>query len=264
MTVESIEDIRVEQAAWYEAWRKASWWQRLIGSERTYRADDRSIRMRWGEWNGRHWGLALKLGCYETAHLNIALIRGQAFIKLPLLTKALSTGSCSIDNPAYGFSWQWGQGSAIHASWGRRSKIVDMPWGLQHIQTEHLNDVGEWQVAPTYRLGEQIGADPVKWTAEHPYHYMLDDGEVQHTIATISRRRAAYGARWFGCGAVSGWLRSIMPKKVFESIDVTFADEMGSRRGSWKGGTIGCSYNMKPGETPKHTLMRMQRERTFR
>ncbi len=262
--VDNIEDIRVEQAAWCEGWRQSSWWQRLLGAERTYYAARGSMRMRWGEWDSSFWGLSFKIGCYETAHLNIALIRGQAFIRLPFLTKALSKGTCSIDNPAYGFSWGWSDGASIHASWGRRYKIIEMPWTREHICTEHLNRQGVWQTAPTYRLGKQVGAEVAKWTAEHPYHYMLDSGEVQSTTATISRRRATYGARWFGAGPVSRWLRSIMPKEVFESIDVSFADEMGSRRGSWKGGTTGCSYNMKPGETPKHTLMRMQRERSFR
>ncbi len=33
--------------------------------------------------------------------------------------------------------------------------------------------------------------------------------------------------------------------------------------GSWKGGVLGCGYEMKPGETPKQTLRRMERERVF-
>lgn len=261
---ETIEEIRVEQAAWCEGWRRSTWWQRLLGAPTSYYDDRGSIRMRWGEWNWKHWGLTLRLGCFETAHLNIALIRGQAFIHLPFLTKALSKGGCSIDNPSYGFSWRWEKGSAVHMSWGRRTRLLYMPWTLEHIKTEHLNRLGEWQAAPTYRRGEKFGEDVVKWTAQHPYHYMLDSGEVQTTIATISRSRASYGALWFGRGPVSRWLRSFMPKKVFDGIDVTFADEMGGQRGSWKGGTIGCSYTMKPGETPKNTLMRMQAERRFR
>jgi len=29
-------------------------------------------------------------------------------------------------------------------------------------------------------------------------------------------------------------------------IDVQFSDEVGERSGSWKGGTIGCAYEMRP------------------
>lgn len=39
---------------------------------------------------------------------------------------------------------------------------------------------------------------------------------------------------------------------------------LGARRGSWKGGCVGCGYDMRPEEAPKETLMRMQRERRFR
>lgn len=47
------------------------------------------------------------------------------------------------------------------------------------------------------------------------------------------------------------------------AIDVQFSDEVGERTGSWKGGTIGCGYNMLPGESPLDTLRRMEAERKF-
>jgi hypothetical protein len=64
-------------------------------------------------------------------------------------------------------------------------------------------------------------------------------------------------------------LRLPWPRKVCRSIDVTFTsdekdfDGIGERAGSWKGGTIGCGYTMKPDEMPIDTLRRMQRERRF-
>lgn len=33
---------------------------------------------------------------------------------------------------------------------------------------------------------------------------------------------------------------------------------------TYKGGTTGCSYEMKPGEIPLQTLKRMEKERRFR
>jgi hypothetical protein len=52
-------------------------------------------------------------------------------------------------------------------------------------------------------------------------------------------------------------------KMVHTSIDVKFDGEVGERTGSWKGGTIGCSYEMLPHETPENTLRRMESEREF-
>lgn len=51
--------------------------------------------------------------------------------------------------------------------------------------------------------------------------------------------------------------------RVQRSIDVHFSQECGSRKGSWKGGTIGCGYVMKPNETPLECLKRMELERKF-
>lgn len=50
---------------------------------------------------------------------------------------------------------------------------------------------------------------------------------------------------------------------VRRTIDVHFSREVGARKGSWKGGTIGCGYDMKPDETPLDCLKRMEVERNF-
>jgi len=48
------------------------------------------------------------------------------------------------------------------------------------------------------------------------------------------------------------------------TIAVEFNEEVGERTGSWKGGVLGCGYDMKPGETRLECLRRMERERRFR
>ena len=51
--------------------------------------------------------------------------------------------------------------------------------------------------------------------------------------------------------------------KVRRSIDIHFDKEVGARKGSWKGGTIGCGYNMLPNEEPLDCLKRMEKERNL-
>jgi hypothetical protein len=86
-----------------------------------------------------------------------------------------------------------------------------------------------------------------------PYRYVLDNGDVQETKATICVKRRA-------------WYRKCFPfiRKTRQYIDVEFHDEVGSGTGSWKGGTIGCSYEMKKDEHPLTCLRRMETERRFR
>ena len=85
----------------------------------------------------------------------------------------------------------------------------------------------------------------------HPYTYILKSGEVQQRTATIFKWQRVW-TRWW-----------IPFKRTSTSIDVEFNAEVGEKTGSWKGGCIGCSYEMKPGETPLQTLRRMEDERTF-
>ena len=85
----------------------------------------------------------------------------------------------------------------------------------------------------------------------HPYTYVLRSGEVQKRTATITVETRT-------------WTRFWLPfKRVSKSIDVNFNDEVGERSGSWKGGCMGCGYEMLPNESPLQTLHRMGSERKF-
>lgn len=53
------------------------------------------------------------------------------------------------------------------------------------------------------------------------------------------------------------------PRMIRNSIDVYFDGEVGKETGSWKGGTIGCDYDLKKGETMLECLRRMEVEREF-
>ncbi len=51
----------------------------------------------------------------------------------------------------------------------------------------------------------------------------------------------------FGTGSFK-WLSLFRRRKVSRSLDISFSIETGERKGSWKGGTIGHSIKMLPGE----------------
>ena len=50
---------------------------------------------------------------------------------------------------------------------------------------------------------------------------------------------------------------------IDKTIDVHFSKECGKGKGSWKGGTLGCSYKLLPNEQPLDCLKRMEIERKF-
>lgn len=134
--------------------------------------------------------------------------------------------------PTYGFVFF---DTGLHLRWGkckgRRDDpmtIIAMPW--------------EWRHREHKVLGEP---------SHHLYQYVLRSGEVQYRVATITEETRLYTRPWLP----HRWLS--------RSIDIKFSGEVGERSGSWKGGTIGCSYKMQPHETPLAALRRMERERKF-
>lgn len=134
--------------------------------------------------------------------------------------------------PKYGFVFF---GGGLHLHWGKcKGKhddpvtIIGMPW--------------EWR----YRERKILSA-----LESHPYTYNLRSGEIQERIATIMAESMLWTRPW------------IPRRRLSRYIDVKFNDEVGEQSGSWKGGVLGCGYEMLPNETPLDALRRMERERVF-
>lgn len=154
----------------------------------------------------------------------------QIAISFPWSNVVPDNFQCS--GPTYGFTFF---GDGLHMHWGKCNgtrgdpfKIVAMPWQWRHVKHKVLSE-----------------------PEQHPYKYVLRSGEVQERIATVNAESRSWWRPW-----PPFW-------RVSKSINVTFSDEVGERTGSWKGGTIGCGYKMRRGESPYMTLRRMERERKF-
>jgi len=68
------------------------------------------------------------------------------------------------------------------------------------------------------------------------------DGEALTACTRIEEREWRFGAGWFK------WLSVFRKPIIRRSLDIAFSGETGERKGSWKGGTIGHSIEMLPGE----------------
>lgn len=232
---------------------------KLIGYQHNYGGREQSYKFSWGEialwskdislrWNGPHY-------CYEPK-LIISLYFITFFIRTPSF--GVKAAQSSNEERNYGFylypnlnSWQ----STVFQFYNKSSHI-DMPWKYEWESTEHL----DWDmnvVVAEYKLKGRdwntYYAATEQYKKDHSrtfdYTYYLKNGEVQHRKASVTIVRRTWRVR--------GWP---WKKKINTSIDVTFDDEVGERTGSWKGGTIGCSYEMLPNETPEQTLRRMESE----
>ena len=231
---------------------RPGWLARLLGAR--YR-EDRGYRMRWGEWSWR-WGLTLELANIGDDHgwsLIVQCVYGKAYISLPFLPAREPEDSME----SWGFSWRWEtdtRGANIHLNWRDRCKILHLPWDYGScIRHDMLCADGVWRKYVGSWQWEEGDPEPARET--HPYRYVCRNGTVQNVSATITvdemewRWRALWWFPWFG--------------KIQRTVNVEFDQEVGERRGSWKGGCTGCDYEMRRGETPLETLRRMQRDRRF-
>jgi len=76
------------------------------------------------------------------------------------------------------------------------------------------------------------------------------DGERINATTHIEEWEWRFGEGWFK------WLSLFRKPKVRRTLDIWFSQEVGQRKGSWKGGTIGHSVEFKPGEFPVHAFCR--------
>jgi hypothetical protein len=138
--------------------------------------------------------------------------------------------------------------------WWRRGVSVSInPFEWVHMRHEVRCADGSWQ--PYVGSWGRDKQPDTRQTCEYPYRYILKNGEIQDRTATVFVDRMAWRPKCLK------W--TSLFEKERQTIDVQFNDEVGEKSGSWKGGCIGCSYEMLPGESPEQTLRRMEAERKF-
>lgn len=138
---------------------------------------------------------------------------------------------------------------------GAKTKFYYMPWMWDHCVHEVRNAKGEWvPYVASYEVGPgKLPDGREEWVV--PYTYTLRSGEVQNRLATVHVTRRIWKWRWFR--------KLPYPKLTRQSIDVMFDGEVGERTGSWKGGCIGCGWDLRSDETAIACLRRMESERVF-
>lgn len=206
------------------------------------------------------------------ASLHILTPLGTMFIRLPRFFYWNNSNREMMDR--WGFIWTWNygeRGKCIHLNWGDKYKILDMPWAMDHIRHDVLMNDGTWRRVNNLEYYEKW---PNRFVEEYDYTYTLESGEVQHRKAKVSVEEREW--RWKCFKWWPSYIIFPFVKTVRRCIDVEFNDEVGEKTGSWKGGCIGCGYEMKKiyktelyvynsyeYETPLECLRRMEKERKF-
>ena len=189
---------------------------------------------------------------------------GKLYINLPI-----HTGIQDCDSAAWGINYHSNTlwiyiGGGGNFQGGRKWITYAMPWEMTWVRSSTLMADGTWfnetkknkvtWTADTEGAvyGSRDWLDKNKWKITVPFLDKYDNTTVN---ATVSAGVREWRQRWLT------WTPYF--SKVVKSIEVDFDKEVGERKGSWKGGTMGCGYDLLPDESPLECLKRMQIERTF-
>lgn len=162
----------------------------------------------------------------------------------------------TIDRRELGFSVFDGH---LSVEFGRQSmdSSTERRWGCflpwtqwRHVRRSFYGVQGE-HVATLPDTGKSYLGDPGRWRREQviadatpTVSFEFDDFDGERIVATtkIEEWEWHFGEGWFK------WLSLFTAPRVNRTLDLRFSAEVGKRKGSWKGGTIGHGIEMLPGE----------------
>lgn len=161
-----------------------------------------------------------------------------------------------IDEREFGFTTSEG---ALHIHYGAqtnewpgsKSKVFFYPWRCWRLVRHTLFDdrcqrftelpgFGDWE-----KRHRVQGACPT-------VRFAVSDFDGEQIVATTRMEEMEHKlgeGRW-------KWLSMFRRGKITRHLDIQFSSEVGKRKGSWKGGTVGHSITMEPGENHEAAFRR--------
>lgn len=224
----------------------------------TYAKGERAVR----------WGVMLDSGGedddWHGCHIRFYLGRHTVLMELPnwlLRPRVIKAGTPSwygvqkYDETfcrEYGFNFFEGSlhvhyGPQTHDSESTKSKCFFYPWHAQRL-VRHV----------IYDADGALFAEGEKWVdykvreACPTVDFAFKDYDGEDIVAKTRIEERTY-VRWEGRFK---WLSRFCRRKTHRSLELSFTKEVGPRKGSWKGGTVGHSTEMQLGETREDAFRR--------
>ena len=141
-------------------------------------------------------------------------------------------------------------GPQTHDSITTKSNCFFLPWlNWRFVRQSWYGPTGDHIETLWETSSKEVKSAQWDWRREFEQtivktRFEIEDFDGQQIgVATNIEER-----EWrFGTGAFA-WLSLFRRSKIVRSLDITFDKEVGTQKGSWKGGLIGTSIEMLPGE----------------
>lgn len=167
-----------------------------------------------------------------------------------------------IVSKRYGFDLEWGEYADYlylvygveHDDYGSKKddfggcKFVDFWWKKYTFVAHRLFNFDGSVLAE----GKNI-ENSWDYPGHEKMRFQFRDGYDEERItatAKLEEREWSRGTGWMK------WLKYFYPPMIKRSLDLSFDKEVGSRKGSWKGGTVGHSIDIEKGEQPRCAMER--------
>lgn len=182
------------------------------------------------------------------------------FFSLSLILPFRNKWTDECDSPKWGIAihnntfWLY-KGGKGNMNGGNKWWTWDIPFFTKDwVRTSILlkNDTWEHETKGNkkYFYSEDWKEKQKTWQYDYTDSY---DGEIIPTTIYVDERE--WRPKWLK------WTKAFATTRT--SVDVHFSKEVGKKKGSWKGGVLGCSYELLPNENPLNCLKRMEIERKF-
>lgn len=169
--------------------------------------------------------------------------------------KSPDAGYWDVHAREYGFCLNEGflslyLGAQTHDSVTTRMWSCFLPWTQwRHVRHSLFDAKGshfwtDWERPRGFGLRDTWEARRAAEAACPTVKFEIADHDGQRAIAStrIEEREWRFGEKWC-C-----WLSLFRKPCIRRSLDIHFSTEVGNEKGSWKGGLVGTSIEMLPGE----------------
>lgn len=201
--------------------------------------------------------------------LHISMFGWHSVFKFPWKSKRFPYGDC--DAPGWGIAihnsslWIY-KGGDGNGNGGSKWWTWNIPFFTkEHVRHDVVCNLANWDEPEDLRLisydhltrkqdGKYIPLEQNELVRKYHYDYTdkYDGTVIPCTFWVEEREWRPKWLTWTG-----------LFKDVHRYIEIEFSAEVGRRKGSWKGGCLGCGYDLLPGETPMECIQRMEKERDF-